>query len=106
MLSAYESIVHWQANVFLIPFGKAGKQFVREITRLYRAFADNSALGSISLLAISVIQPLLLQKPHKISKAKDRSSHLLWRLDLWSKGCFEDLLQESQCIQDRLKKTI
>jgi len=44
MLSAYESIVHWQPNVFLIPFGKAGKQFVREITRLYRAFEDNSAL--------------------------------------------------------------
>jgi len=76
----------------------------REITRLYQAFADNSALGSISLLAISVSQPLLLQKSHKNSKAKDHSSHLLRRLDLWSKGCFEDLLQKSQCIQDRLKK--
>ena len=54
MLSAYESIVHWQPNVFLIPFNKAKKLFVREIIRLYQVFTDNSVLRSISLLAISV----------------------------------------------------
>ena len=106
MLSAYETVVHWKLNVFLIPFGKAGKRFVKEIARLYQAFADNSALQSISLLAISVLQPLLLQKPYKNSKAKDHSSHLLQRLDLWSKGCFEELLHEGQCIQDHLKRSI
>ena len=51
------------------------------------------------------MQPLLLQKPYKNSKAKDHSSHLLRRLDLWSNGSFEELLHECQCIQDRLKRT-
>ena len=34
MLSAYERVVHWQPSVFLIPFGRAGKRFVKEIARL------------------------------------------------------------------------
>ena len=29
MLSAYEKVVHWKPNVFLISFGKAGKRFVK-----------------------------------------------------------------------------
>ena len=104
MLSAYEKVVHWKPNVFLIPFGKAGKRFVKELARLYQCFAENSALHSIALLAVSVMQPLLLQKPYKNSKAKDRSSHLIRRLDLWCKGSFDDLLREGQCIQDRLRQ--
>ena len=30
LMSAYEKIVHWKPNVFLIPFGRAGKRFVRD----------------------------------------------------------------------------
>ena len=25
LISTYEAIVHWKPNVFLVPFGKAGK---------------------------------------------------------------------------------
>ena len=45
----------------MIPFGKAGKSFVRELAKLHQAFADQSALHSIALMAYSVMQPLLLQ---------------------------------------------
>ena len=75
-MSAYEEVVHWRPNVFIIPFGKAGKSFVRELAKLYKAFADQSALHSIALMACSVMQPLLLQKPYKQSKAKDHSTCL------------------------------
>ena len=57
----------------LVPFGKAGKCFVLELARLYQAFVGDSALHSIALMACSVMQPLLLQKPCKRSKAKDHS---------------------------------
>ena len=98
-MSAYEEVVHWRPNVFMIPFGKA---FVRELAKLYQAFADQSALHSIALMACSVMQPLLLQKPYKQSKAKDHSI-CLSRLDLWRKGCFTDLLNECRCIQQHLR---
>ena len=45
--------------MFLIPFGKVGKSFVRELAKLYQAFADQSALYSIALMACSVMQPLV-----------------------------------------------
>ena len=51
IVSAYEEVVHWRPNVFMIPFGKAGKSFVWELAKLYQAFADQSALHSIALMA-------------------------------------------------------
>ena len=101
--SAYEEVVHWKHNVFMIPFGKAGKAFVKELAKLYQAFADHSALHSIALMACSVMQPLLLQKPFKNSKAKDHSTHLSRRLALWRKGSLDILLNECRCIQEHLK---
>ena len=104
LISAYEQVVHWRRNVFLIPFGKPGKLFVKELARLYQAFAEDTALSSIALMACSVLQPLLLQKPHKNSKANDHSVHLLRRLELWNQGSFDVLINEGSCIQDHLKR--
>ena len=64
----YEEVVHWLPNLFLVPFGSAGTSLVKEIARLFQAFADNSSLQRVSMKAISVIQLLLLQKPSKRSK--------------------------------------
>ena len=62
---AYEEIVKWRRNIFLLPSGKAGKAFVKELTRLFSlAYADESPLECIALKACSVTQCLLLQKPH------------------------------------------
>ena len=41
---AYDDIVHWKRNIFLLPSGAAGKSFIQEITRLLLAFAEGSAL--------------------------------------------------------------
>ena len=76
LISAYEEVIHWKLNIFLLPFGKAEKSFICELARLYQAFADDTALSSIALIACSVMQPLLLQKPHKHSRAKDHLVHL------------------------------
>ena len=49
----YEQIVYWKKNLFLLPKGAAGKQYIREITRLINAFAietrvDESNHGNAS----------------------------------------------------------
>ena len=72
-LHAYKEVVHWKPNGFMISFDKAGKSFVQELAKFYLAFVDQSALHSIALMACSVMQSLLLQKPYKQSKAKDHS---------------------------------
>ena len=81
--------------------GKAGRLFVQEVTRLFTAYAENSALESISLKAAMIMPTLLLQKPHQRSKPKEFSSHLGRRLKLWLEGNLEELLNESRTIQQR-----
>ena len=33
--AAYLEVVHWKRNVFQIPFGKGGKEFVKELSRIH-----------------------------------------------------------------------
>ena len=54
-----------------------------ELTKLYQAFVEDSALRSIIMMACSVMQPLLLQKPSQRSRTRDHSPHLNRRIDLW-----------------------
>ena len=100
--SSYEEVVHWKPNLFLVPFGSAGTSFVKEVARLFQAFADGSSLECICMKAITLIQSLLLQKPSKRSKTKVHICHLKRRLALWSNGDFQELLNEGRCIQTRL----
>ena len=44
---AYDEVVHWKMNLFLVPFGSVGKGFRVELARLYQAFATKSALECI-----------------------------------------------------------
>ena len=44
----YSELVHWQKNTFTFPVGKAGKEFVLEVNRLLRAYADGRELESIA----------------------------------------------------------
>ena len=45
----------------------------------------------------------MLQKPHPKSKSKEHCIHLASRLSPWEKGGFAELLNEGQCIQNRLQ---
>ena len=63
---AYAEIVHWRKNTFTVPFGNTGKGFVSELSRLYKAYAERSALEAIALKACTIMPILLSQKPSKI----------------------------------------
>ena len=102
--ATFSEAVHWRRNCFTVPFGKAGREFVLELSRLYRAFASASALESVALKAATVLPLLLLQKPHKTSKAKEHAACLERRLTLWKEGNLNKLLLECRAIQHRLPK--
>ena len=102
MTNIYNEIVHWKRNVFLIPSGATGKDFVSELARLLQAYADESSLESIGLKASMVMQVLLLQKPSPRSKAKDHATCLRRRLEMWRNGDIEELYLECKCLQSRM----
>ena len=40
----YREVVHWVQNLFKVPSGRCGKDFVHELVRLLRAYVEDSAL--------------------------------------------------------------
>ena len=98
----YSKVVCWQRNLFKLPSGASGKAFIDEISRLANLWTNKTNLESVSLLALHVLGPLLLQKPSKSSKNRDHIRHLTARLKKWKDGCFDDLILEAEAIQKRL----
>ena len=78
--SAYEQVVHWKRNLYLLRYGKVGKAFLGELAKLLNSYASQSAYECIALKASFLMQVLLLQKPTKTSKAKDHVQCLEKRL--------------------------
>ena len=101
--AAYAEVTHWRRNVFLVPSGEAGKEFVLELARLFRTYAESSALESIAWTAAMVLPTLLLQKPHGQSKAKDHVLCLGRRMQLWKNGNINELVIEGRVIQEHLE---
>ena len=102
--SAYQEVVHWRRNIFRVPQGKGGKLFVSELARLFRAYAEESALEPIALRAVTVISVLALQKPSRKAKSKELNDCLERRMAVWAKGDITALLEEGRCLQQRLPK--
>ena len=102
VVKAYEDVVHWRQNVFSVPSGKTGKEFVGELARLFRGYGESSALEAIALKAAMVFPPLLLQKPHPKAKTKDHIICLERRMALWHDGNIAELLREGKIIQQKL----
>ena len=50
--TTYDVVVHWRRNVFLVPYGCAGKEFVQELARLFRSYGEAGALESIAIKAV------------------------------------------------------
>ena len=47
--SAYAEAIHWRRNIFMIPSGKVGKEYVKEQARLFNAYSDGMPLERIAL---------------------------------------------------------
>ena len=78
----YDEIVQWKRNLFKVPSGKAGKAFVRELSRMFNVHAEGSALECVAMKAAMTMPALLLQKPSSRSKAREHAIHLEHHLKL------------------------
>ena len=98
----YERQTQWQKNTFSPPSGHAGTEYVKEHTRLLRAYKDRTPLECVALQALMIMPGLLLQKPHAKAGSKDLSQHLSRWLTLWKAGNIKELPEEANTIQARL----
>ena len=88
----------------MIPSGKAGKEFITELSSWLNKFNNDTPLQSIALKVYMVLPSLLLQKPSRKSKAKQHSAKLSQRLTLWKEGQIDILLHEGKAIQRQLQR--
>ena len=89
----------------MVPTGTAGKKFIGEISRLLNLWTNIAPLKNIALKAIHVMPALLLQKPSKMSKAKDHLKAQKRIVRLWEEGNIIELVKESKTMQDKLQST-
>ena len=104
--SAYSQIVHWRPNVFMVPSGNRGKQFIGNLAKLFDAYAQESSYEAFAIKAAMTMPALLLQKPHSKSKTKEHITCLSRRLTLWENGDIAQLLKEGNLIQGHLHSPI
>ena len=101
--SIYEEIVFWKKNIFMLPSGSAGKNYIREKTKLINVWNNNCIfLKDIALKTVMIMSSLLLQKPSFKAKSKEHSISLARRLNLWKEGDFDALVREARAIQSTL----
>ena len=89
-----------EKSLFLLLKVNAGKDFIKEITRLLNALVENTPLHPCAFTAIQIIPALLLQKPSNTSKSKEHLQTLERRQ--WKKGEFIQLLREAETTQQRI----
>ena len=102
---AYEKIVYWRKNLFELPKGEHGKEFIIEMVKQMNDWSSKSPHRDISLKALMVMPSLLLQKTSMKCKRSETKQHLKRRLQLWKNGDINDLLSEGVSLQNRLQNT-
>ena len=100
--ATYREVISWRKNIFMLPRGKAGTDFLKELSRLLYLFIDDTKWSRIALSLVHIFLPLMLQKPSRKAKARDNSRFLTERLKHWSEGNVGALLEEGKEIQRRL----
>ena len=106
--SIYDEVVKYRRNIFNLPSGRAGKEFITELTFWLKQFNSESHFNQISIKVFMILPSILLQKPSPKSKSKDHTACLIRRIELWRHGNLTVLLKEIRNIQSKFvnsKKT-
>ena len=99
----YQEIVKRKKNIFILPRGRSGTDFINELTCLTYLFIDDTSWKSLGLPLVHIFVPIMLQKPYARSKAENNAMRLAIRLEKWAKGNIKGLMDESREIQSRLQ---
>ena len=102
----YDEVVHYRRNLLLVPYGKSGKEFVLELARIVRGFAEGAGWRPMAWKMVTVACHLLLQKPLGSGNGSDLAKVLRERLVLWRAGRVQELLAEARCVQAHLKPRV
>ena len=102
-VEVYNELVHFRKNLFKVPSGRAGKEFVTEITFWLKQLNSSTKINGIAMRMYMILPTLLQQKPSARSKAKDHTNTLDRRLAAWKKGGIDELIREVRVIQGRFK---
>ena len=62
IIKAYEEIILWRKNVFLVPYGKIGKEFIDQLTTHVNQWNSKSEQQHIALKAVFVLLAVGLPK--------------------------------------------
>ena len=95
-------VVHWRKNLFFIPAGDSGKQFVNELAKLAQAYADRSTLECVAITAMMLIPHILLQRLPRKCSHRELSQCLSRRLEAWKEGKIDELMHERRTLQQHL----
>ena len=99
---AYEEVVQWRRNLYIVPYGSAGQAFVEELAHIIEQFVDGGERQADSWKSVTVACQLLLQRPRHEDTNSTASHHLRRRLAAWHSNDFMTLLEEGRCIQAHL----
>ena len=99
----YTTVIKWKKNLFAVPTGKVGQEFIDEVSKTINLFTSGSHFEEIALTMVMIMFPLLLQKPSRSSKSKDHVQYLSNRLAMWRSGELQKLVKECLTIQRRMK---
>ena len=73
---AYNEIATWRKNVFLVPYGKTGRDFIDQVALHINDWNNGAKCQHIALKAAFVLLAVGLQKPSPKSKAKEHQELL------------------------------
>ena len=69
--NAYNEVMTWSKNTFLVPYGKAGRDFIDQLTKHIDDWNNKTTMQHLALNAAIVLLAVALQKPSQRSKSKD-----------------------------------
>ena len=78
----FEDTIHWKKNLFLVPSGKPGNDFLELYTDWLQKFNTNSSFQCLAMKVLNILPNMLLQKPSATSKAKDHYKALKENLQM------------------------
>ena len=69
---AYEKIVFWKKNIFMLPTGATGKKYTIQLTKFMEGWVNDSPLKDVAFKAIHVMPSLLCK-----NQAKRRNQNII-----------------------------
>ena len=99
---SYEKMTVWRRNLFTLPKGKWGKEFLQEMTNNIQRWCTKTSQRNISVKCIMIMPNLLLQQTSFKAKSSENKKTLERRLQMWRQEKISELTAECLTLQSKL----